>query len=82
MPPKQILVLGVYVRAVHAKGRDKYGTVLVRTLAVASEPYIFWRGDGAEQIINRIDIPRDAGRPELAAAHFNGPSGQILDEKY
>jgi uracil-DNA glycosylase len=80
--PKKVFVLGVYASAVHAKWRDQYGTVLVQALAVASEPYIFWRGDGCEDIINGIDLPRDAGRLEPAAAHFNGPSGVTLDELY
>jgi len=80
--PKKVFVLGVYASAVHAKWRDKYGTVLVQALAVASEPYIFWRGDGVEGIISRIEIPREAGRLEPAAAHFNGPSGKTLDDSF
>lgn len=43
--PKGIFILGVYASAVHAKWRDKKGKVLVNALAVASEPYIFWRGN-------------------------------------
>ena len=46
--PKKVFVLGVYASAVHAKWslEDK---VVVNALAVASEPYIFWRGEGAEE---------------------------------
>jgi len=80
--PKKIFVIGVYASATHAKWRDKFGTVLVQALAVASEPYIFWRGDGCEEVINQIEIPREAGRLEPAAAHFNGPSGKTLDDMY
>lgn len=80
--PKKVFVLGVYASAVHAKWRDKIGTVLVQALAVASEPYIFWRGDGVEELIAQIDVPHEAGRLEPAAAHFNGPSGNTLDELY
>lgn len=80
--PKKVFVLGVYASAVHAKWRDQYGTVLVQALAVASEPHIFWRGDGARKIINRIEIPREAGMLGPAAGHFNGPSGKTLDEMY
>lgn len=80
--PKSVFVLGVYASAVHAKWRDQYGTVLVQALAVASEPYIFWRGEGASKIINRIAIPREAGKLEPTARHFNGPSGKVLDELY
>jgi len=80
--PKKVFILGVYASAVHAKWRDKYGTVLVQALAVASEPYIFWRGDGCEEIINNISIPIEAGILEPAQPKFNGPSGKTLDEKY
>ncbi len=80
--PKKVFILGVYASAVHAKWRDKYGTVLVQALAVASEPHIFWRGDGCEEIINGISIPREAGILEPAQPKFNGPSGKTLDEKY
>jgi len=80
--PKKVFVLGVYASAVHAKWRDQFGTVLVQALAVASEPYIFWRGDGVEEIINRIEVPLEVGRLEPAAGHFNGPSGKTLDEMY
>jgi len=42
--PKKVFILGVYASAVHAKWRNEIGNVLVQALAVASEPYIFWRG--------------------------------------
>ncbi len=80
--PKKVFVLGVYASAVHVKWRDSLGSVLVQALAVASEPYIFWRGDGCEEIIKRISIPREAGMLEPASATFNGPSGKTLDDKY
>ena len=80
--PKKVFILGVYASAVHAKWRDKYGTVLVQALAVASEPYIFWRGEGSEEIIRNINVPREAGMLEPASASFNGPSGKTLDDKY
>lgn len=80
--PKKAFILGVYASAVHAKWRDKYGTVLVQALAVASEPYIFWKGDGCEEIIARVSIPREAGMLEPAQPKFNGPSGNTLDDRY
>jgi hypothetical protein len=57
--PKRVFVLGVYASAVHARwvGADGKKDV-VKALAVASEPYIFWRGDGAEKIIRGIAIPK------------------------
>ncbi len=80
--PKKTFILGVYASAVHAKWRDKYGTVLVQAFAVASEPYIFWRGDGSEEIISRIALPKETGMLEPASPTFNGPSGTTLDDKY
>jgi hypothetical protein len=49
-------------------------------LAVASEPGIFWRGDGAAFIIEQIRIPGVLGRLVPADGRFNGPSGIALDE--
>ena len=48
---KGVFVLGVYASAVHARWVDARGKQIVSDLAVASEPEIFWRGDGAEKII-------------------------------
>lgn len=42
-------MLGVYAYAVHAKWLDKDNKVIV--MAVASEPEIFWTGEGVEKII-------------------------------
>jgi hypothetical protein len=42
-------------------------------LAVASEPYIFWKGDGADKIISDIPIPKELGHLEPADPMFNGP---------
>lgn len=80
--PKKVFVLGVYASAVHAKWRDKLGTVLVQAFVVASEPYIFWKGDGSEEIIGKIQVPKEAGALEPAQPKFNGPSGNTLDDKY
>jgi hypothetical protein len=77
--PKKDFVLGVYASAVHAVWRDTKGKVLVKALAVASEPEIFWNGDGAEKIIRRIQLPDGVGTLAVAAKQFNGPSGQALD---
>src|SRR5690554_7365256 len=77
---KDIFVLGVYSSAVHAKWLDNNNHVVVQALAVASEPYIFWHGDGAEDIIADIDIPKELGRLVPANLNLNGPSGKALDE--
>ncbi len=49
--PKKVFVLGVYASAVHARWVGPDNRIKVRALAVASEPYIFWRGEGAADII-------------------------------
>lgn len=80
--PKPLFVLGVYASAVHARWLDAAGKLLVKALAVASEPYIFWRGEDAEQIIAGISVPSDAGRLVPASTELNGPSGIALDERF
>lgn len=81
--PKKVFVLGVYASAVHAKWIGCDGKLLVKALAIASEPCIFWKGDSieAEKIIERIDT---LGQGALFPAEdkFNGPSGRSLDENY
>lgn len=57
--PKPVFVLGVYASAVHARWVSTNNKTLVTALAVASEPYIFWRGENAESIKREIDIPRE-----------------------
>ena len=78
--PKRVFVLGVYASAVHARWIAPDGRTRVAALAVASEPYIFWHGDGVEEIIGEIAIPAGAGRLVPASGDMNGPSGRSLDE--
>lgn len=80
--PKHVFVLGVYSSAVHARWVGIDGKQIVAALAVASEPEIFWRGEGVEKVIERIEVPPEVGRLEPAAANLNGPSGRALDELY
>jgi len=80
--PKRVFVLGVYASAVHARWTGPDGRVLVHALAVASEPVIFWNGDGAADIIRAIPVPAAAGRLEPADAKFNGPSGRSIDDDF
>ena len=77
--PKEVFVLGVYASAVHACWRGPDDKVIVRALAVASEPCIFWTGHGADDIIRRIAVPREVGSLSLAGSSLNGPSGTALD---
>jgi hypothetical protein len=79
---KRVFVLGVYASAVHAKWVGADGAVRVQALGVASEPYIFWRGEGAPEIIKRVTIPAKAGWLEAPERGFNGPSGAVLDKEY
>lgn len=80
--PKKVFILGVYASAVHAKWISASGKTLINALAVASEPYIFWKGDDAEKIISRIKLPKEAGNLILADGKFNGLSGRTLDDQY
>ncbi|MEG2179722.1 MAG: hypothetical protein RRZ66_04110 [Bacteroidales bacterium] len=81
--PKKVFILGVYASAVHARWIDQYGRQKVAALAVQSEPYIFWRGENAEDIIGRIKIPKPLGQLILPAnPNLNGPSGRALDNLY
>jgi len=77
--PKRVFVLGVYASAVHARWIKADGKTAVTALAMASEPYIFWRGEGADKIIQQVDIPRELGTLVPAKQEFNGPSGVALD---
>jgi uracil-DNA glycosylase len=79
--PKHVFVLGVYASAVHARWIDQDGKTRIMALAVASEPTIFWTGEGAEDIIAKIKPPGNIGHLESAGANLNGPSGHALDEK-
>lgn len=78
---KKVFVLGVYASAVHARWINN-GGVVCQALAVASEPRIFWDGNGdeAKAIIGRIKIPEEFGRLEPAGRNLNGPSAKVLDE--
>ncbi|MDF9829145.1 hypothetical protein [Parabacteroides sp. PF5-6] len=82
--PKKVFVLGVYASAVHAKWISSDGKVLIKALAVASEPYIFWNGCPVEssEIISKINIPKELGTLVPADSIFNGPSGRSLDSHY
>jgi uracil-DNA glycosylase len=81
-PNKEVFVLGVYASAVHAKWVDKEGGIKVQALAVASEPEIFWKGEGVEKIIGKIDIPKEVGKLVPANKNLNGPSGVALDDLF
>ena len=80
--PKKVFVLGVYASAVHARWIGANGRDVIKALAVASEPYIFWRGEGAEEIIRQVAIPKELGMLVPADAQFNGPSGKALDDLF
>jgi hypothetical protein len=81
-PNKQVFVLGVYASAVHSKWLSPDGSVKVQALAVASEPEIFWRGNDAQEIISKINVPKEAGSLVPANENLNGPSGKALDELF
>jgi hypothetical protein len=73
--PRRIFVLGVYASAVHAQWKDAAGRTVVRALAVASEPYIFWRGEGAasRRTLGRmVSHTRGVGREARPHAFVSG----------
>ena len=80
--PKKFFVLGVYASAVHARWRGIDNKIKINALAVASEPYIFWKGDGCREIIGKISMPKELGTLEPALPKYNGPSGNTLDDKF
>jgi hypothetical protein len=80
--PTRVFILGVYASAVHARWLAPDGRQLVRALAVDSEPEIFWRGEGASDLIKSIDVPPEVGRLEPCGPDLNGPSGRTLDALY
>jgi uracil-DNA glycosylase len=77
---KCVFVLGVYASAVHARWIGTDNRTIVNALAVASEPYIFWRGENSEAIIQKIVVPKELGKLLPANQQFNGPSGIALDD--
>jgi len=82
-PNKEVFVLGVYASAVHARWIGADNIEKVKAMAVASEPYIFWKGDDAEQIISSIKIPAELGRLEIPTNNsLNGPSSVALDKLF
>lgn len=82
MKDPRVFVLGVYASAVHARWLNPDGSTRVAALAVASEPHIFWRGEGEAEIIASIQVPAEAGRLVQPGAGMNGPSGAALDQLY
>ena len=77
---KRVFVLGVYASAIHARWVGADQKTIVQALAVASEPYIFWRGDNAEATIQNIKLPEELGKLVPANSQYNGPSGVALDD--
>ncbi len=78
--PKRVFVLGVYASAVHARWIGQDGKTRIAALAVASEPEIFWTGEGSERLITTIAPPNNIGTLRSAGRNLNGPSGRALDE--
>lgn len=84
--PKSVFILGAYGSAVHARWCNKEGKEMIRALAVASEPCIFWACPGGKgevkEILSAVDVPAEAGYLQPAAPNLNGPSGRSIDEHY
>lgn len=83
--PKSTFILGAYSGAVHACWSDAEGVMLVKALAVASEPEMYWTGDSSgvtsEDIVREIVVPQGAGTLGATAAGYNGLAGRVLDAR-
>lgn len=75
-------MLGVYASAVHARWVGDDGKQRIKAVGVASEPEIFWTGNGASEIVAQIALPPGTGRLEAAHPDYNGPSGRSLDDQF
>ena len=80
--PKRVCVLGAFASAVHGRWYDTRGKLLVTALGVASEPCLFWRGEGVENILSGIDVPPFAGVLRPSVRRYNGPCGRSIDRDY
>jgi hypothetical protein len=79
--PKRAFLFRAFASSVQARWIGPGGKEVVRALAVASEPRIFWRGEHGGPIIEQVDIPGTLGRLVPADHRFNRPSGIALDER-
>ncbi|HPG41564.1 MAG TPA: hypothetical protein PLP19_10610 [bacterium] len=79
--PKKVFVLGVYASAVHACWIGPDGNTKIRAVGIKSEPYIFWRGDRTQELIDEITVLKEAGKLVPAAISYNGPSAIALDKQ-
>lgn len=80
--PKSVFVIGDYAGAVYACWYGPDGRIAIPALPVASEPELFWRGDGADRIVAGIRVPEKAGRLVAANDRCNGQDGRALDDLY
>ena len=80
--PKRVFVLGAFAGAVHARWYDTQGKLLVKSLAVAPEPCLYWRGEGVDDILSSIDVPPKAGFLQPAVRRYNGSCGRSIDRDY
>ena len=70
MKDPRVFVLGVYASAVHAWWLNLDGSTRVVALAAASEPHIFWGGEGETEIIASIQVPAEADHLVLPGAQL------------
>jgi hypothetical protein len=79
--PKKAFVLGIYASAVHCIWKAADHHILVRAMAVASEPELFWTGNPyeAKEILRSIKVPEEAGYVRYPGRLLNGPVGRSLD---
>jgi hypothetical protein len=78
----RVFVLGVYASAVRARWLNPDGSTRAVALAVASEPHIFWRGEGEAEILASIQVPAEADRlvppvAQLTMVLFDGVMSSV-----
>lgn len=78
---KKYFVIGSYASAVHTSWYNAAGKVVTKTLPIANEPEFLWTGNSFEAmtLINRVNIPPEAGRLSDPGKWMNGGVGRIFN---
>ena len=78
--PKKVFLLGSFAESVYADWIDPEGNIIMKGLPVASEPYPFWDGEDASDIVQSIQVPTVYGKLIPSCGNINGLAGKKLDE--
>lgn len=78
--PKKVFVLGSQAESVYAHLLDDKGKVKAMAVPVASEPFPFWNGEGASQLLQNISIPSEFEKLTPVNINYNGGFGKKIDK--